>query len=152
MTRRVRKGARVLEYKGELISHAEADTRYDDFSMKRHHTFLFAVDRWHCLDGAPERGGGDASFINHSCEPNCEAHVYGKKIFISALRTIEAGEELFYDYRYDRQGGETPDTEKFYACRCGTPSCRGTILKPKRKPRRTTAKKKTKKTARRGQA
>lgn len=104
--------------------------------MKRHHTFLFAVDRWSVIDGAPERGGGEASFINHCCEPNCESVTVGKTVFIEALRTIYPGEELSYDYQYDRDGSETAATERFYLCRCGADSCRGTMLKPRR-PKRT---------------
>lgn len=134
--RRIRKGTSIVRYVGELITHDEANDRYDDSSMKRHHTFLFTVDRWHVIDGAPDRGGGDASFINHSCDPNCQAVIDGKKIFIQALRTIEPGEELAYDYRYDRAGKESKEDEAFYVCRCGSEKCRGTILAPKKKKRR----------------
>src|SRR3954462_5555941 len=102
--RYIRKGTRILEYQGERISNREADKRYDDTKMKRHHTFLFTLDKKTVIDGAPKAGGGDPSFINHSCEPNCEAVITGKKIFIHALRGIEAGTELAYDYQYERTG------------------------------------------------
>src|SRR5687768_10679939 len=69
--RPVRKGTRIIEYTGERISHDEADRRYDDAGMGRHHTFLFSVDRKTVIDAAV--GGNDARFINHSCAPNCEA-------------------------------------------------------------------------------
>jgi SET domain-containing protein len=136
--RQIRKGTRILEYTGERIGNREADRRYDDTKMKRHHTFLFTLDSKTVIDGAIDRGGGDASFINHSCEPNCEAVITGKKIFIHALRSIYPGDELAYDYQYERTGKNDAELEKFYVCKCGAPNCRGSIMKPARK-RRTRA-------------
>ncbi|MFL5488492.1 MAG: SET domain-containing protein [Gemmatimonadaceae bacterium] len=133
--RYIRKGTRILEYKGERISNREADRRYDDSKMKRHHTFLFTLDKKTVIDGAIAAGGSDASFINHSCDPNCEAVITGKKIFIHALRGIEPGAELAYDYQYERTGKNDAELEKFYICKCGSPHCRGTIMKPPRKRR-----------------
>ena len=133
--RRIRAGTRILEYEGERISNKEADRRYDDTKMKRHHTFLFTLDSKTCIDGATDTGGGDASFINHSCEPNCEAVITGKKIFIHALHTIEPGTELAYDYQYERTGKDDAKLEKFYVCKCGAPGCRGSIMKPAKKKR-----------------
>src|SRR5437762_7657976 len=135
--RYIRKGTRILEYKGERISNKEADRRYDDTKMKRHHTFLFTLDKKTVVDGAISAGGGDASYINHSCDPNCEAIITGKKIFIHAKRGIPSGSELAYDYQYERTGENDDELEKFYFCRCGSPNCRGTIMKPPRKRRRT---------------
>ena len=131
--RRIRKGTRIVEYTGERISNKEADRRYDDTRMKRHHTFLFTLDSRTVIDGAIKTGGGDASFINHSCEPNCEAVITDRKIFIHALHTIEPGEELAYDYQYERTGKNDAELEKFYVCKCGAPSCRGSIMKPAKK-------------------
>src|SRR6478735_5196100 len=74
--------------------------------------------------------GNDARFINHSCDPNCEAVNERKRIFIEAIKTIPAGTELVYDYQYERTDDHTADDEKFYRCRCGSPKCRGTILAP----------------------
>ena len=134
--RYIRKGTKILEYKGERISNREADTRYDDARMKRHHTFLFVLDKKTVIDGAISAGGGDASYINHSCDPNCEAIITGKKIFIHALRGIHPGEELAYDYQYERTGENDDELEKFYICKCGSPNCRGTIMKPEIPKRR----------------
>jgi len=133
--RRIRKGTRIVEYTGERISNKEADRRYDDTQMKRHHTFLFMLDSKTVIDGAIRTGGGDASFINHSCEPNCEAVITGRKIFIHALHTIEPGTELAYDYQYERTGKNDAELEKFYVCKCGAPNCRGSIMKPAKKKR-----------------
>ena len=133
--RRIRKGTRIVEYTGERIGNKEADRRYDDDNMKRHHTFLFTLDSETVIDGAIETGGGHASYINHSCAPNCEAVITGKQIFIHALRTIEPGDELAYDYQYERTGKNDAELEKFYVCGCGAPNCRGSIMKPAKKKR-----------------
>ncbi|MBA3656638.1 MAG: SET domain-containing protein-lysine N-methyltransferase [Gemmatimonadaceae bacterium] len=129
--RKLRKGQRVIEYAGERISNKEADLRYDDEKMKRHHTFLFTVDGKTVIDGAV--GGNDAKLINHSCDPNCEAVIEKKRIFIYALKTIHPGDELVYDYQYERTGENDEEMEKFYKCRCGSENCRGTIMKKSKK-------------------
>ena len=139
--RRIRRGTRIVEYKGERISNREADRRYDDSRMNRHHTFLFTLDKKTVVDGAISAGGGDASYINHSCDPNCEAIIRAKRIYIHAKRTIEPGEELAYDYQYERTGKNDDELEKFYFCKCGAPNCRGSIMKPatKKLRRRTSS-------------
>jgi SET domain-containing protein len=126
-TRAIRKGQRIVEYTGERISDEEADRRYDESKMSRHHTFLFTLDNKTVVDGAV--GGGAAIYINHACEPNCEAVITGKRIYIHSLRTIYPGEELLYDYQYERTDESDEEQEKFYKCLCGTASCRGTIMK-----------------------
>jgi SET domain-containing protein len=144
--RYIRKGTRILEYTGERISNREADRRYDDKKMKRHHTFLFTLDPKTVIDGAIPTGGGDASYINHSCDPNCEAVITGKKIFIHALRGIEPGAELAYDYQYERTGKDDDELEKFYVCKCGADNCRGSIMKAKPKKKRPRPVKRSRKT------
>jgi uncharacterized protein len=129
--RYIRKGTRILEYTGERIDNDEADRRYDDAKMKRHHTFLFTLDKDTCIDGAIATGGGDASFINHSCDPNCETDELEGRVWIIALRDIEAGEELTYDYNlYD---GEDDDKSP---CSCGAKNCRGTLFSEEELERR----------------
>lgn len=130
--RRIRAGQRIIEYGGERVSTAEGDRRYQDHKMKRHHTFLFTLDDDTVIDG--NRQGNDARYINHSCDPNCEAVTVGKQIFIYAKKNIQPGVELAYDYKYE-WSNDKADIE-LYKCRCGTARCRGTIMKPKRKRRR----------------
>jgi SET domain-containing protein len=130
-TRPIKRGTRIIEYTGERISHALADERYDDGKMGRHHTFLFTIDSKTCIDAAVN--GNYARFINHSCAPNCEAIDEKKHIYIEAIRDIAAGEELTYDYAYERDGTEDEEWERLYVCRCGAPTCRGTILAPQKK-------------------
>jgi SET domain-containing protein len=133
-TRRIRKGERVIEYTGERITNAEADKRYDDDRMRRHHTYLFTLTQRTVVDGGA--GGNASRFINHSCEPNCEAVIEDGHIWIRALRTIAKGRELTYDYQYERVSDDDEADERKYPCRCGARRCRGTILLPKRRKRR----------------
>ena len=130
--RRIRRGQRIIEYAGERISNKEADRRYDDATMRRHHTFLFTLDKKTVIDG--NSGGNDARLINHSCDPNCEAVIEDGRIWIYAKKNIERGVELAYDYKYERTSD--PEDEKFYVCSCGSPKCRGSIMKPKARRRK----------------
>ena len=127
-TRAIPAGVRLIEYAGERLTPAEADARYPDVEGERHHTFLFAIDDDVVIDAAVN--GNEARFINHSCDPNCEAINDRKRIFIEAIRTIPAGTELVYDYQYERTDDHSAEDERFYKCRCGSPKCRGTILAP----------------------
>ena len=127
--RPITKGERIIEYTGERISHPVADARYDDESMQEHHTFLFSVTSRTVIDAS--RGGNEARFINHSCDPNCETEIEKGRVYIFALREIPVGEELHYDYAYERSGDETAEDERRYQCLCGTAKCRGSIMEPK---------------------
>jgi SET domain-containing protein len=132
-TRRIRKGTRIIEYAGERITQDQADERYDDEAMERHHTFLFTLDEKTVIDAAVD--GNEARFINHSCDPNCQALIEDDKIFIYALKDISPGEELCYDYAYERVEGMDEESEQLYVCRCGAKNCRGTILAPPKPPK-----------------
>lgn len=133
-TTKIRKGQRIIEYTGERISNDEADDRYDETNMRRHHTFLFTLTARKVVDGAIN--GNESIYINHSCDPNCEAVIDDGRIFIEAVRTIQLGEELVYDYQYERTGEDDDEMARFYKCLCGAPNCRGSIMKDKPAPRR----------------
>lgn len=129
--REIPAGTRIAEYTGERITQDEADARYDDDSMEHHHTFLFKLDDDTLLDAT--RRGNASRFINHSCEPNCESVTEDGHIYIDAIKDIAADEELTYDYRIVRAGRYQKSWDTLYACRCGAPSCRGTMLAPRRR-------------------
>ncbi len=140
-TRRIRPGQKIIEYTGDIIPNHEADRRYDEENMVRHHTFLFTLDDERCIDGDVKTN--DARLINHSCDPNCEAIIEGDHIWIYALKNIQPGTELAYDYKYERTGGK--EREKFYICHCGAAKCRGSIMLPaKRRKKKKAAKKSAK--------
>lgn len=125
-TRPIRKGQRLIRYVGQALTHEEADRRYDDRNG-RHHTFLFVLDDDTVLDA--KRGGNDARFINHSCDPNCETVIEDGEIWVEAIKSIAPETELVYDYRFEWDDAYDPDDVRYYACRCGSPKCRGTILR-----------------------
>jgi len=132
--RRIRKGTRIIEYVGDRVSHREADLRYEHKDITDNHTFLFIVDRGIVIDGGMH--GNEARFINHSCDPNCESVIEDRRVFIEAIRTIQPGEELTYDYQIGRDKEDPPNVDDIFACRCGAGSCRGSMLwPPKRKAR-----------------
>jgi len=129
-TRAIPAGTRLIEYVGQRMTPEEADARYDDESVERHHTFLFAIDDDVVIDAAVD--GNDARFINHSCDPNCDAVIEDKRIWIETIRDVRRGEELAYDYAYILEERHSPAVKKRYPCYCGAPNCRGTILGKKR--------------------
>lgn len=123
-------GETVIEYKGEIISWKEALRRHPHDPANPDHTFYFHIDDKRVIDGKYD--GNSARWINHSCEPNCEAEQDGSRVFIKALRDIAPGEELFFDYGLILEERHTPKVKKQFECRCGAPRCRGTMLAPKR--------------------
>jgi uncharacterized protein len=129
-TRRIRKGTRLIEYKGEVIGEDEADRRYPWDDDERHHTFLFRLDNGSVIDAGPR--GSAAKYINHSCDPNCEAVEEDGRIFIDAIRDIPKGAELVYDYHFILDEPHNAANKKLYPCNCGSKNCRGTILAKKR--------------------
>jgi SET domain-containing protein len=133
-TRRIRKGTMVIEYLGDRVSHAQADARYEDKDPNDNHTFLFTVDAKTVIDAGVN--GNEARYINHGCDPNCESTTVNKRIFIAAIRTIQPGEELSYDYQIQRDSDDAPNVDEVYACRCGALNCRGSMLEAAKKPRK----------------
>jgi uncharacterized protein len=132
-TRRIAKGTRVIEYLGERVSHTEADRRYEDKDANDNHTFLFIVDDATVIDAGVN--GNAARFVNHACQPNCESVIEDARVFIEAVRAIEPGEELTYDYQIQREPDDPPDIDSIFACRCGHRRCRGSMLWPAQRKR-----------------
>ena len=129
-TKRIPKGTRLIEYPGEQLTPEQADARYPDDESGRHHTYLFAIDDDVVIDAAVN--GNEARFINHSCDPNCDAVIDGGRIWIETIREVEPGEELAYDYAYMLDERHTPAAKRRFPCHCRSPKCRGTILAKKR--------------------
>lgn len=124
-------GAKIIEYTGERISWAEAVDRHPHDPSQPNHTFYFHLDGGLVIDAL--YGGNNARWINHACEPNCEADEVDGRVFIKALRDLEPGEELFYDYGLVLDERHTAKVKKQFACWCGAATCRGTMLAPKRR-------------------
>jgi SET domain-containing protein len=133
--RRIRKGTNIVEYLGERVSHEVANARYEHKDPKDGHTFLFTVDAKTVIDAGIN--GNEARFVNHGCDPNCQTVDIGKRIFIEAIRTLQPGEELAYDYRIQRDDDDPADVDVIFACHCGAKNCRGSMLEARARKRAT---------------
>ncbi|CAM3689761.1 SET domain-containing protein [Polynucleobacter brandtiae] len=126
----IKKGAAIIEYKGERISWKLAEKRHPHDPSDPNHTFYFSLEDGRCIDA--KYGGNAARWINHSCKPSCETREESfsgePRVFIYAKRDLKVGEELFYDYSLDVEGPITKQMKKDYSCRCGAKKCRGTML------------------------
>ena len=120
------KGETIIEYVGEIITWKEALRRHPHDPKDPNHTFYFHIDEKHVIDA--KYGGNSSRWINHSCKPNCEPDEVEGRIFIKALRNIQAGEELNYDYGLVIEAPLTPALKLEYPCWCGAKKCRGTLL------------------------
>jgi hypothetical protein len=125
----IAEGETLIEYVGEVISWEEAQDRHPHDPQDPNHTFYFHVNEDKVIDAL--HGGNSSRWINHSCDPNCEADEENERIFIKALRNIKAGEELNYDYGLIIDEPYTKKLLAEYPCWCGAKNCRGTLLSPK---------------------
>lgn len=129
-------GTEIIRYRGRLLTHEEADQRYGG-NVDEGHTYLFTLNEHYVIDG--NDNGNSARWINHSCDPNCQAVTVEDarerperdRIVIEALRDISAGEELSFDYGIVLDVPHTAARKRVWACLCGSPRCTGTLLKPK---------------------
>jgi SET domain-containing protein len=118
---------RVLEYRGEVVSWSIAKDRYADAAQGDESlTYFFDKGDGTVIDGA--RNGNSSRYINHGCEPNCEAIDADGRIFIHTLVPISAGEELLIDYALATDDPDDPELRELYSCTCAAPTCRGTML------------------------
>jgi uncharacterized protein len=112
-TLRFKRGKKIADYTGELITNAEANRR-----AKRRLLRICAIDSRWSLDGS--LGGNGTHYINHSCEPNSFMKILYGHIQFYALRDISPGEEITIDYESTLHS----DRKR---CYCGAKTCRGTI-------------------------
>ena len=108
-------GTRIIEYVGERVTKEESLRRREEDNV-----CVFVVTDEFDIDGSVE--WNPARFINHSCDPNCEAQLEEERIWIIAVRDIRAGEELTFNYGYDLEDYED------HPCRCGAANCVGFMV------------------------
>ena len=82
------KGKRIIEYTGPLISNEVVEVSRGKY--------FFGVNTKWSIDGSPRNN--IARYINHSCKPNCEALLSGRRVWIWSKKNIRIGEEITYDY------------------------------------------------------
>ena len=146
---KIKKGERLIEYKGLRRTHEEVDAG-DTGDVDSGHTFLFTLNDEYVIDANFK--GNSARWINHSCDPNCEAVLEEDEgddrrkdqVFIEAIREIAPGEELSYNYGIRLEEKHTKELKKIWECRCGSPKCTGTMLQPKKDKSKKKDKKKKK--------
>ena len=119
------KDAPIIEYLGERIDKRESQrrgTRQHAKSIKTGDAavYIFTLSKRYDIDG--NFPWNTARLINHSCNPNCEAWIVGRKIIIHALQDIQAGVELTFDYGFD------VDCYADHPCLCGAANCKGYIV------------------------
>ncbi|HRZ40301.1 MAG TPA: TrmH family RNA methyltransferase [Candidatus Omnitrophota bacterium] len=124
--KRIPAGVEIIEYVGEKITKAESERRAE-IPLNQHKkdrtkgaVYIFTLNARYDIDGNVPYN--TARLINHSCSPNCEAVLSSGHIWITALRDIQQGEELTYNYGYDL------DSYEDHPCRCGAENCVGYIL------------------------
>jgi uncharacterized protein len=112
------KGKRIIEYIGPFIANEEVEQKSGKY--------FFGVNTKWSIDGSPR--SNTARYINHSCRPNAEALISGRRVWIWSRRNIKPGEEITYDY------GEEyfEDIIKPVGCKCE--KC---VSKPVRKTKRS---------------
>jgi hypothetical protein len=94
-TQRIKKGTKIVRYFGPLL---DSKKKKDDAIENK---YLFELNgRW-TIDGSVRENV--ARYINHACRPNAESDVKPRKrkVFIRAIKKIEPGEEINYDYGTD---------------------------------------------------
>lgn len=119
------KGTRLIEYVGPKLKTKKAEELGSQLASDVEGTgkasvFMFVLNKKYQIDGNQEYN--DARFANHSCDPNSETDIIKKRIYIIALRDIQAGEEVTYDYSFD------VGFYKDNPCRCGSENCVGHIV------------------------
>ena len=114
----------IVEYRGELISLAVANLREKKYEIEKIGSdYMFRIDNKTVCDATKQ--GNMARFFNASCEPNCMTKIINvnneKRVVVYALKDIQSGEELVYDYKFPVEYDES----KRIPCLCGSKNCRG---------------------------
>jgi hypothetical protein len=121
----IAKETQVIEYAGEIVDKDESNRRgleQEEMAEKTGEgaVYIFELNEMHDIDGNFD--WNPARLANHSCDPNCEAENVDDHIWIVAIKDIQKGEEITFDYGYDISHYER------HPCRCGSANCVGYIV------------------------
>ncbi len=122
----ISKGTKVIEYVGEKITKAVSRDRGHELLEKHKKNkkygavYLFELNKKQDIDG--DVPYNTAKYINHACNPNCEAYLSRGHIWIISLKEIKKGDEITYNYGYDFED------YKHHKCYCRSHNCIGYIL------------------------
>ncbi len=127
------KDTNIIQYVGDKITKKESERRSEIIISKHKDNvehgavYIFELNKRYDIDGHVE--SNTARFINHSCNPNCEAVNIDGEIWIVAMKDIDEGEELTYNYGYGFENYES------HVCACLSDNCIGYILADKHWPK-----------------
>ena len=119
------RGTFLTYYLGEVIDPQEALKRINA-SYQSGFTMIYKVNESTYIDGSINGNGGP--LFNHSCSPNCIMVKERDQLALYTKQFVAANTELTYDYGLVLPAGVNPEAVTRYACRCGSPNCRGTML------------------------
>lgn len=102
----IKRGTWIIEYVGKVVT---GKKEVEEYPANR---YIFETSKTRMIDGSAR--SNTARYINHSCKPNCEVEVVAGRVFIKAIKRIEAGDEITYDYGKEY----TDEYIKPYGCRC----------------------------------
>ena len=119
-TRNIKEGTRIINYVGKIITkkQTEDSEKFDNSKP----IYLFNLNSRYDLDG--DVSWNTARLINHSCSNNCDYEGKGLKLWVTAIKDIEKGEELTCDY-----GFSFDEDYKQFPCKCGSKNCAGYIVR-----------------------
>ena len=94
-TKPIKKGTKIIRYFGPLL---DSKKKKDDAIENK---YLFELNNRWTIDGSVRKNV--ARYINHACKPNAESDVKPRKrkVVIRAIKNIEPGDEINYDYGTD---------------------------------------------------
>lgn len=105
----IRKGEIILDFPGRIVGEKEAGEWDLQIGKSR---FIRAF-----------RKNQADNFLNHSCSPNSFVKEIGRKFYLIALKEIQKGEEITFDY----DATDYDNADFAFACRCGSKKCRKAI-------------------------
>lgn len=120
-SRPIAAGRRIIQYVGPILTSEEVESRTG--------RYFFSIDENYAIDGSARTNL--ARYVNHSCKPNAEALIEGKRIWVWSKRAIEPGEQITINYGKDYFN----DYIKPVGCKCEPCTAKAAKKSKKAKPK-----------------